>query len=121
VRILNHPLRSFQKLLTILLYQTFQELLEDLQIPTDSVSKKEKREKSIVVLPFDDMSPEKNNEYFSDGLTEEIIADLSHIQDLLVISRTSAMRLKGTDKDIKTIGREILDDLLLHFWTFLFI
>ncbi len=66
-----------------------------------------KAEKSIVVLPFDDMSPQKDNEYFSDGLTEEIISDLSKIQSLRVISRTSAMMLKGTKKSMKTIGHEL--------------
>jgi non-specific serine/threonine protein kinase len=63
--------------------------------------------KSIVVLPFDDISPGKDNEYFSDGLTEEIITDLSGVQAIKVISRTSAMQLKGTTKDIRTIGREL--------------
>ena len=66
-----------------------------------------KWEKSIVVLPFEDISPGKDNEYFSDGLTEEIITDLSQVNKLRVISRTSAMMLKGTRKAIKTIGREL--------------
>jgi TolB-like protein len=64
-------------------------------------------EKSIVVLPFADMSPQKDQEYFCDGMTEEIITDLSHIHDLRVISRNSAMMLKGTPKDTATIGREL--------------
>ena len=65
------------------------------------------KDKSIIVLPFDDMSPNKDNEYFSDGLTEEIISDLSKIHDLMVISRSSAMTYKGTKKKIKDIGREL--------------
>jgi serine/threonine protein kinase len=86
-------------------YQSIQELMEDLKqsVPTTFP----KAEKSIVVLPFDDMSPGKDNEYFSDGLTEEVISDLSSIQSLRVISRTSAMMLKGTKKSMKTIGREL--------------
>lgn len=67
----------------------------------------ESKDKSIIVLPFDDMSQNKDNEYFSDGLTEEIITDLSYIHDLLVISRSSAMTFKGTNKKIKEIAREV--------------
>jgi TolB-like protein len=84
-------------------YQDIQDLIQDLELPISSP----KTEKSIVVLPFDDMSPNKDNEYFSDGLTEEIISDLSLLPDLLVISRSSAMTYKGTKKKIKEIGREL--------------
>jgi TolB-like protein len=63
--------------------------------------------KSIIVLPFENISPDPDQEYFSDGLTEEIITDLSHIHDLLVISRSSAMTYKGTKKKISEIAREV--------------
>ena len=64
-------------------------------------------EKSIIVLPFENISPDPDQEYFSDGLTEEIITDLSHIHELLVISRSSAMTFKGTRKTIKIIASEV--------------
>ena len=63
--------------------------------------------KAIVVLPFDNMSPDPNDAYFSDGLTEEIITQLSYLRSLRVISRSSAMALKNTQKDVRTIGREL--------------
>jgi TolB-like protein len=65
------------------------------------------RRKSIVVLPFDNMSPEPGDAYLSDGLTEEIITKLSYNHSLRVISRNSAMVLKGTQKDTRTIAQEL--------------
>jgi TolB-like protein/cytochrome c-type biogenesis protein CcmH/NrfG len=64
-------------------------------------------EKSIIVLPFENISPDLDQEYFSDGLTEEIITDLSQIHDLLVISRSSAMTFKGTKKTIPEIAQVV--------------
>jgi TolB-like protein len=63
--------------------------------------------KSIVVLPFENISPDPEQEYFCDGMTEEIISDLSKIQALKVISRSSAMTFKGTQKKIKEIAKEV--------------
>ena len=65
------------------------------------------RENSIIVLPFENISPDPDQEYFSDGLTEEIITDLSYVQDLLVISRSSAMTFKGTKTTIKDIVKKV--------------
>jgi non-specific serine/threonine protein kinase len=67
--------------------------------------------RSIVVLPFADLSPERDGDYFADGLTDEVITDLSAIRALRVISRTSANRLKGSDYDIQ----EIAARLKVHF------
>ena len=63
--------------------------------------------RSIVVLPFANLSPDADNAYFSDGLTEELIADLAKVNALQVISRTSSMQLKGTNKSVGTIGQEL--------------
>jgi len=66
-----------------------------------------KPDKSIVVLPFADLSPQKDQEYFCDGMTEEIITDLSRVHALRVISRNSAMTFRGTQKITGTIGQEL--------------
>jgi TolB-like protein/tetratricopeptide (TPR) repeat protein len=66
-----------------------------------------KPEKSIIVLPFTDLSQQKDQEYFCDGMSEEIITDLSHVHDLLVISRSSAMTFKGTQKRVREIAQEL--------------
>ncbi|MCK5467777.1 MAG: hypothetical protein KAI99_04695 [Cyclobacteriaceae bacterium] len=65
------------------------------------------QDNSIIVLPFENISPDPDQEYFSDGLTEEIITDLSYIEDLLVISRSSAMTFKGTNKTLKEVTNEV--------------
>jgi len=62
---------------------------------------------SIAVLPFANMSSDPEQEYFSDGLTEEIISDLSRVNKLLVISRSSIMTFKGTQKKINDIAKEL--------------
>jgi serine/threonine-protein kinase len=62
---------------------------------------------SIAVLPFADMSPGKDHEWFSDGLTEEIINALVQIPGLRVIARTSAFAFKSKQQDVRRIGEEL--------------
>jgi TolB-like protein/TPR repeat protein len=64
-------------------------------------------EKSIIVLPFENISSDPDQEYFSDGLTEELITHLSYIKGLLVISRNSAMTFKGAKKRTNEIAGEV--------------
>jgi len=63
--------------------------------------------KALAVLPFENIGSEKENEYFSDGLTEELIANLSRLKNVRVVSRNTTMSYKGTKKDIRTIGVEL--------------
>jgi len=65
------------------------------------------KSKSVAVLPFKNISDNKDDEYFSDGITDDIIAQLSKITDLRVISRTSVMQYKGVSKNIRDIGKEL--------------
>jgi len=63
--------------------------------------------KSVAVLPFANMSADPENEYFADGMAEEIINALSRIQSLRVASRTSSFAFKGKNEDIGEIGRKL--------------
>jgi TolB-like protein/tetratricopeptide (TPR) repeat protein len=62
------------------------------------------KERSIAVLPFADMSEKRDQEYFAEGMAEEILGVLAKVPRLTVISRTSSFQFKGRDVDIKTIG-----------------
>jgi eukaryotic-like serine/threonine-protein kinase len=67
----------------------------------------EKEMPMIAVLPFVVVTAGQETDHFADGLTDEVITDLSMIKTLRVISRQSAMRLRGSDKDLRTIAREL--------------
>ncbi len=60
--------------------------------------------KSIAVLPFADLSPERDQEYFSDGMSEEILNALAQVKDLKVAGRTSSFYFKGKDQNLQAIG-----------------
>jgi TolB-like protein/DNA-binding winged helix-turn-helix (wHTH) protein/Flp pilus assembly protein TadD len=62
---------------------------------------------SIVVLPFADLSPGKDQEYFSDGLTEELINELAKVPGLRVVARSSAFQFKGKNEDLRAVGQKL--------------
>ncbi|MBD0333197.1 MAG: tetratricopeptide repeat protein, partial [Chitinophagaceae bacterium] len=75
---------------------------------------KKTTEKSLAVLPFADMSQNKDQEYLGDGLAEEIITLMSQIKELKVIGRTSSFSFKGTKTDLKTIGKTLNANTILE-------
>jgi TolB-like protein len=100
----ENTLKGIQK--PVKVYQVIiNEFTDNTNVPSKSNSNTDK--KSIIVLPFENMSPDPDQEYFSDGLTEEIITDLSYIDGLLVISRSSTMTFKGSNKKITQIASEV--------------
>jgi len=72
--------------------------------PTGGITSTATPEKSIAVLPFENLSEEKANAYFADGLTEEILNRLAQISALKVPGRTSSFALKNQNRDLRQIG-----------------
>jgi len=62
---------------------------------------------SIAVLPFADMSPAKDQQYFSDGLAEQLINDLAKVSGLRVVGRSSAFQFRGKNEDLRDVGRKL--------------
>ena len=71
------------------------------------ISSAHKIDKSIAVLPFENLSDEKENAYFADGIQDDVLTNLSKIADLKVISRTSVMQYKGAAKNVREIGKAL--------------
>lgn len=76
------------------------------QISNLNISPGSKKE-SLAVIPFVNLSPDPDNEYFSDGITEEILNALAKFDKLLVTSRTSSFAFKGKNVDIREIGKQL--------------
>jgi len=72
--------------------------------PSTPSSSPSEADKSIAVLPFVDLSERKDQEYFADGLAEEVLSLLATLPDLKVIARTSSFQFKGRNADLRTIG-----------------
>lgn len=100
-------------------YQTAIGLLSDLRGlkrgagALESTGPTEKTRKMLAVLPFENLGPAED-EYFADGITEEIISRLAAVKELGVISRTSVMQYKGTRKAMREIGTELGADHILE-------
>ncbi|MFC2084674.1 adenylate/guanylate cyclase domain-containing protein [Bacteroidota bacterium] len=78
-----------------------------LKFGTNSSPSSEMEEKSIAVLAFENMSGDPDQEYFSDGISEEILNSLANVDELKVAGRTSAFSFKGKNDDIRTIGDKL--------------
>jgi serine/threonine protein kinase/Tfp pilus assembly protein PilF len=74
----------------------------------------ENNHQSIAVLPFADLSPDQDQEYFSDGLSEEIINALTRIHGLRVVSRNASFQFKGQNLNISQIGRQLNTEKILE-------
>ena len=70
--------------------------------------------RSLAVLPLENLSGDASQEYFADGMTDELITDIAQIGSLRVISRTSAMHYKGTHKTLPEIAKELNVDAVVE-------
>jgi serine/threonine protein kinase len=100
----KEPSRRYQRIIDIL------SALTALRVKLGDKSLEQKTAESkpsIAVMPFIDMSPQKDQEYFCDGIAEELINALTHIKDLHVVARTSAFSFKDAKLDVREIGRKL--------------
>lgn len=81
-------------------------VVRDGEVPS-AVASVDADPRAIAVLPFLNLSSDAENEFFADGVTDDILTALTLVEDLHVISRTSVMRYKGSDKDARAIAREL--------------
>jgi len=100
----NQPVRIYE----VITIDTRSAPTMEKKVPESSV------EKNIAVLPFINLSNDPEQEYFSDGMSEELIVSLSRLKNVRVISRTTTMQYKRTAKDSKTIGKELSVGYLLE-------
>jgi TolB-like protein/class 3 adenylate cyclase/Flp pilus assembly protein TadD len=99
---------------TVRIYELLTPYSEPAPVSLPERPLKQKSKTSVAVLPFFNMSNDQDQEYFSDGLTEDIITQLSKIKALKVVSRTSVMQYKKAPKHVKEIGRELGVSVILE-------
>jgi serine/threonine protein kinase/tetratricopeptide (TPR) repeat protein len=96
-------------------YQRISDMLDDLlSLRTTVRAARHDDRTSIAVLPFADMSPLKDQDYFCEGIAEELISGLTKIGDLHVVARTSAFKFKDSGMDIREIGRQLNVETILE-------
>jgi len=95
-------------------WQSTVDLLHELTTMRDASSARRSDVRSIAVLPFADMSAGKDQDYFCEGIAEELIIALNKVEGLRVVSRTSSFQFRGTASDIREIGRKLDVDTILE-------
>ena len=110
----KEPDRRFQRMADVKI--ELQRVLEAPVVPRagEPTLLEEREVPSIAVLPFADMSPQGDQEYFCDGITEELINALTNVDGVRVVSRTSSFRFKGKLQDIREIGAQLNVRLILE-------
>ena len=100
---------------SLALYRDLSGLEISLEAPTvETVAAKKEPTSSIAVLPFTNLSADPDQEYFCDGIVEELINSLAHVQGLRVVARTSSFVFKGKKEDIREIGGKLGVETLLE-------
>jgi serine/threonine protein kinase/Flp pilus assembly protein TadD len=92
-------------------FQTMEEILTALRdlekVPRAATKNRKEDPSSIAVLPFADMSPARDQDYFCEGVAEEILNSISKIEGMRVVSRTSSFQFKGSSTDVREIGKRL--------------
>jgi serine/threonine protein kinase/Flp pilus assembly protein TadD len=107
----HHKVKLWQLVIASTALITLALILLLLFFPSNDIAR---NRKSIAVLPFKNMSDSKEDEYFSDGITEDVINQISKMPGLAVISRTSVMVYKNSNKSIWDIGKDLNVDVILE-------
>lgn len=90
-------------------YQNMNDVIKDFNdvLKNDEQPEKRNELKSIIVLPFENISPDQDADYFGEGLAEELIVNLTRLKEIRVVPRTTAIKYKNTTKEVKVIGKEV--------------